>query len=63
MRLRGSQSLKQQQESLKTYKYVGTRAAAVIAKSEDATSITIRNRLQLARAGKHLNTLGKGARR
>jgi hypothetical protein len=40
-----------------------TRAAAVIAEAEDVTPTTIHNRLQLARAGKYLDTPGKGARR
>jgi len=40
-----------------------TRAAAVIAESEGVTPTTIHNRLQLARAGKYLDTPGKGARR
>ena len=36
---------------------------AVIAEAEDVTPTTIHNRLQLARAGKYLDTPGKGARR
>ena len=35
----------------------------VIAEAEDVTPTTIHNRLQLARAGKYLDTPGKGARR
>jgi hypothetical protein len=40
-----------------------TIAAAVIAEAKDVTPTTIHNRLQLARAGKYLDTPGKGARR
>jgi hypothetical protein len=39
-----------------------TRAAAVIAEAEGVTPTTIHNRLQLARAGKYLDSPGQGAR-
>ena len=37
--------------------------AAVIAEAEGVATSTIHNRLQLARAGKYLDTPGKGARK
>lgn len=40
-----------------------SRAAAVIAEAEGVATSTIHNRLQLARAGKYLDTPGKGARK